>query len=301
MSAESQNGNPSHVTGGHQMEENLGNLLDDVGHLARYSVETVQLPASVDIEKIFEIRRKFEAGNSIDTKDFAELVRAYQVLEQRLGPVSASTLRATDDRTDFKSEASRYVNRLWWRTIVNIVLILSFHLIHHISLLHPNSEWWSFSGLISQYLIPFMYGALGADAFLLRETTHKLHLRQFDPRRIPENRCRFLLGTLSGGIIVLFVATEIAPNSSETFFPFAASGAALGFLAGYSIDFLFGTIERVISAILPKVVQTHMAEDNRAEDELLHKYRRLLDESQSDSDKQALKSFVEDLEIRART
>ena len=114
------------------------------------------------------------------------------MLEQRLGPVSASTLRATDDRGSVKSQASRYVSALWWRTIINIVMILSSHLIHHFSALRPDSEPWSFAGLIAQYLIPFMYGALGADAFLLRETTHRLHVRQFDPRRIPENRCRFL-------------------------------------------------------------------------------------------------------------
>jgi hypothetical protein len=145
-----------------------------------------------------------------------------------------------------------------------------------------------------------MYGALGADAFLLRETTYRLHVRQFDPRRIPENRCRFLLGTLAGGVIVLFVTAEVMPTGQDAF-PFVAGGAALGFLAGFSIDFLFGTIERIISAVLPRVVQTHASEDRRAEDELLHKYRRSMDDAKTDSDKKALKSIVEDLETRART
>ena len=53
------------------MEENLRELLDDVGYLVRYAVETVQLPASVDIEKIFKIRRSSDAGNPIDTEEFA--------------------------------------------------------------------------------------------------------------------------------------------------------------------------------------------------------------------------------------
>ena len=63
----------------------------------------------------------------------------------------------------------------------------------------------------------------------------------------------------------------------------------------------FSTIERIISAILPKVVQTHATEDRRAEDELLHKYRRIMDEEVDDSDKKAWKSIVEDLETRARS
>ncbi len=88
-------------------------------------------------------------------------------------------------------------------------------------------------------VIPYLYGALGADAYILRETTQQLHTREFDPRRIPENRARFLLGTLSGGVMVLFVDDNGA---------YALKGAAAGFLAGYSTDFLFNTIERMIKA-----------------------------------------------------
>jgi len=279
-----------------QKDERLMELVDDVRLLLRYSIESVQLPKAVDIEKIYEIRSKLSKGDSINQADFAVLVQSYEALERRLGPVSASTLRATDKVKDGKSAAERYVNHLWTRTLINIALILIFHLV-----VHYQSLIWDIWGLIANFLIPFLYGALGADAFLLRETTQKIHLRQFDDRRIPENRARFLLGTLSGGVIVLFVSKALAPvDDMESLFVFDTAAAALGFLAGFSIDFLFGTIERIISAILPKVVQIHAPEDRRAEDELLHKYRRMLDESEDSSASAALKDIVEDLEFRAR-
>lgn len=60
---------------------------------------------------------------------------------------------------------------------------------------------------------------------------------------------RILLGTVGGGAIMLFV-DHVSDDSGQVV---TLSSAALGFLAGYSTDFLFSTIERVINAILPKV------------------------------------------------
>lgn len=280
-------------------DKRLMELVDDVRLLLRYAIESVQLPKSVDIEKIYEIRGKIETGGVIDEKDFKVLVRSYEALERRLGPVSASTLRATGKVDGGKSAAEIYVNKLWFRTMVNIGLILIFHLVAE----YQKAPEWEVFRLIANYLIPFLYGALGADAYLLRETTQKLHLRQFDDRRIPENRARFLLGTLSGGMAVLFISNGALPvggGEGGSLFVFETAAAAIGFLAGFSIDFLFGTIERVISAILPKVVQIHTHEDRRQQDELLHKYRSMMDSAEDKSVKKTLNAIVEDLELRAR-
>lgn len=290
-------------------DDRLKELVDDVRLLMRYAIETAQIPKSIDIERIFEIRSKVEQGDEIEAEDFKTLVRSYGVLEKRLGPVSASTLRATGDGGESGiSPAESYVNTLWRRTIYNVFLILIFHLVAHYGK-QTNTDNINVAmdsilpllKLIAEFGIPFLYGALGADAYLLRETTKKLHLRQFDDRRIPENRARFVLGTLSGGVIVLFVShAMVSPAGNDSLFVFDAAAATLGFIAGFSIDFLFGTIERVISAILPKVVQIHSPEDRRQDDELLLKYRRMLDDADDENIELALKDFVEDLELRAR-
>lgn len=297
----------------------LGELLENCRCLARYAVETDQLPASVDVKKLYQVRQKFEEREAISNEDFGFLVSVYEVLERRLGPVNVNTLLATEDTRDDAgrvqpSVARRYVRYLFTRTVLIILLVLSGHLIHllfPVSITASNGTTdlqgisdaiWAnptlIAGLIAVYLIPFLYGALGADAFLLRETTHKLHTRQFDPRRIPENRARFLLGTLSGGVIVLFVSTDLI-QTPET--AFNVGGAALGFIAGFSTDFLFDALDRVIHAILPRRGGASSdVEDRRAEDELLQRYRHLMDEADSEEKKKILKVVVEDLEAKAR-
>jgi hypothetical protein len=99
-----------------------------------------------------------------------------------------------------------------------------------------------------QILNPYAYGGLGSCVYLLRSAHQYIHERTFDIRRMPEYFNRILLGTISGGAIILFVE-QITTDNGEVI---KLSSAALGFLAGYSTDFLFSTIERIISAILPK-------------------------------------------------
>ena len=322
--------------------QNLQELTSNVRLLARYSVETGQLPASVDIEQLYTIQNRIWSGEELDQKDFGALVRSYQTLERRLGPVTVDTLKATEratspDGTVTPSEAEQYVSWLWKRTVWSIALVLAFHLLHAVvihvapetlgSLLstridqEPSAHTVidqepsaptvpenylqmsiALLGVITTYLIPFLYGALGADAFLLRETTHKLHLRQFDPRRIPENRARFLLGSLTGGVIALFVSDKLVSETLPDAI-FAVAGAAPGFLAGYSSDFLFQTLKRIIGAILPshRGLREPSTEDRRAQDELLQRYRRMMDNAQDPDMKNFLKTVVEDLESRARS
>ena len=319
------------------LTETLGEVLDNCRCLARYAVETDQLPASVDVKRLYKIRRAFEAQGhkNITEEDFAFLVHSYATLERRLGPVNTETLHATEDIRDESGKVSpsvarKYVRHLFVRTLLIIALVLLGHVTHVLfpipltesepvpiaesepipiaasgdaGELHQISEAirekpWRLAGLMAMFLIPFLYGALGADAFLLRETTHKLHTRQFDPRRIPENRARFLLGSLSGGVIVLFVSPDVLQTPNTVF---NVGGAALGFVAGFSTDFLFDIIDRVLRAILPRGGGISSDDvDLRADDELLQRYRHLMNEAESEERKKILKSVVEDLESRAR-
>jgi len=98
-------------------------------------------------------------------------------------------------------------------------------------------------------LIPWAYGGLGACAFLLRSAHAFIYQRSFDLRRKPEYFNRILLGAISGGAIILF--TKYLVDQEGTFAQLSAS--ALGFVAGYSTDSLFNTIERIVNAIFPKV------------------------------------------------
>jgi hypothetical protein len=67
-------------------------------------------------------------------------------------------------------------------------------------------------------------------------------------RRKPEYFNRVLLGAISGGAIILFVNYLVDDGGTVLHL----SSAALGFVAGYSTDFLFNAIERVVAAVFPK-------------------------------------------------
>ena len=81
---------------------------------------------------------------------------------------------------------------------------------------------------------------------MLRITEQRLRERSFDPRRTAEHTNRLVLGTLSGGVIVLVFSVG---GVGET--DVKLTEAALGFLAGYSIDLLFSLLDRMVNAISP--------------------------------------------------
>ncbi len=102
---------------------------------------------------------------------------------------------------------------------------------------------------ILEALIPWAYGGLGSCAYLLRSAHMFIYRRSFDLRRKPEYFNRILLGSISGGTIMLFTKYLIGEEGGTL----ELGAAALGFIAGYSTDFLFNTIERIVSAVFPKV------------------------------------------------
>lgn len=246
-----------------QTEHSICELMESARMLAKHAVETGQLPKGVDVERMFSIRRRFEMEGEISERELSSFLSYFQLLERNLGPVTVDTLRATEWNQEKPCAAARYVTGLWIRTYLNIGINLACHLVLFMAS-HPDGKWFRTTMIgasvlfMVNYLIPFLYGALGADAFLIRETTHQLRTREFDPRRIPENAARFLLGTLSGGVIILFVNPEVMGffgSQAQAVAPGPmidarqVGSAALGFLAGYSNDFLFSMIERVIRAI----------------------------------------------------
>jgi hypothetical protein len=114
---------------------------------------------------------------------------------------------------------------------------------------------------ILQSLLPWAYGALGSCAYLLRSGHYYIYQRSFDLRRKPEYFNRVLLGAISGGAIILFVNYLVDEDGTTLHL----SSAALGFVAGYSTDFLFNTIERVVAAIFPKTDSDPKAQPQRGQ------------------------------------
>ncbi len=239
----------------------LSALLKDSMRMASYAVEVGRLPEQVKFAELYRLwDLKIEQSKSLTADDINKLESYYRLLEEELEPVNAVSLYATDARRDssnsknyMNTEAGKHARRVWRMAFSILALIMGINLFQYVFDM-LSSDWavkmpegfvyitilyWLSAGIT-----PFAYGAFGACVRLLRVTERRLRDRSFDPRRIPEHNNRLVLGTLSGGVIVLLYSSG---GVGET--DVMLTEAALGFLAGYSIDLLFSIIDRMVNAL----------------------------------------------------
>lgn len=190
---------------------------------------------------------------------------AYRDLAQLMEPVTAATLRFTDDDHGRpgrflrrrNSEAKIWSHNLGIYTVVVLALILGIENLSDVLQDYFPTGLDSSSRIVRLHIVsavlqslePFLYGALGSLTYLIKSAHTFIHSRSFDKLRIPEYYNRLLLGTIAGGAIKLLV-TEVADEDGQVI---ELSAATLAFIAGYNNDFLFSTIERITAAIFPKV------------------------------------------------
>jgi hypothetical protein len=178
---------------------------------------------------------------------------AYYALVEFTSPVTVETLRNTRNtgRGYFleASSAQKFTWLLWSLTLLFVAIVLACGVVST-GAETGTKIWLKNATFLNNYvpvIVPWVYGALGACAYLLRTAHSLIAERSFDVRRKPEYLNRILLGAVSGGAIVLL----FNPGSDDD--TVKISAAALGFVAGYSNDLLFNAVERVVAAILPKV------------------------------------------------
>ncbi len=193
--------------------------------------------------------------------DIAYLQHCYQILSIQLAPTTAISLRATENKqtnsrlSHMNTDAGRHVRNMWVWSFAILTIIVGINIYQYmfemdapqmaaqVDITTFNIATYIYTFIIN--LIPFMYGAFGACIFILRRAEEQMRERTFDPRRLPEYRNRLVLGTLSGGIIVLLYSS----GGSEA--DIKITEAALGFIGGYSIDLLFSLLDRIVNTLKP--------------------------------------------------
>jgi hypothetical protein len=201
-------------------------------------------------------------GLSISTADWVAFEQAYYRLAVLTSPVTAETLAATRatrpgpnepynlrNRILGYSPAVRFTSVFALGAIAIAAFVVAGECVVYYWGLEPDTTKYGWQRNLVQTLLPWAYGALGSCAYLLRSAHYFIHQRCFDLRRRPEYFNRVLLGAISGGAIILFVDYLVNEDDGTVLH---LSSAAFGFIAGYSTDFLFNTIERVVAAIFPK-------------------------------------------------
>ncbi|MBW3567579.1 MAG: hypothetical protein KY410_06420 [Proteobacteria bacterium] len=220
---------------------------EDIVLLARYAVETRHRPEVLDEATQFLVKVDSE---TLTPEDVERMAKHLKLLLPDNKDVTPETLRATAGFEGHVSNTVRYLRVLWLLTFALVVTRLAIAVMRNsfgmfeVDVADPDSlRLELYALMITDNFEPFLYGLLGSCVYLMRITGHHLRERTFDPRRIAEHMNRLFLGGVSGGVIVLVIDN---PGDIKL------SAAALGFLAGYSIEFLFRTVDRLIEAILPK-------------------------------------------------
>jgi len=256
MKSSSQQTDQKHIT-------SLTGFLKDVMRLAVYAVERGSLPEEIHMDELYRMWEiKITQQRALSDLDVAYLQHCYLILSRELSPTTAISLRATEalnastSKDYMNTDAGRHVRNMWYASFAALATIVLMNLYQYIFEL--NAAVWAinnasmFNNATYLYslvttLTPFMYGAFGASVFLLRQAETQLRERTFDPRRLPEFRNRLVLGTLSGGVIVLLYSSGGVAETNVKI-----TEAALGFIGGYSIDLLFSLLDRVVDALKPQ-------------------------------------------------
>ncbi len=97
--------------------------------------------------------------------------------------------------------------------------------------------------ILQRYILPLLYGLLGACVYILRTATSQIRARTYSESSNIDFRIRLYLGTLGGIVSAWFLTPEAAGGLFKSLSPFA-----LAFLAGYSIELVFAAMDRIISA-----------------------------------------------------
>ena len=224
---------------------------------------------NVDDDTIGMIARAQDLTNRSEPPTAAERAQfdaAYRDLATLICPVTAETLKATSENYSLRSLLTprpRPIAIIWsrklsaWTIAIVAIAIMGTYfdqmngpipaLSDRNPAVFPTMP--QLAQMLCQILLPFTYGAIGACVALLKSCQRFIYTRQFDPRHIPEYYNRMILGAVSGGIIVILITQVTGEDGAEI----KLSAAALGFIAGYNSDLLFAAIERISTALLPRV------------------------------------------------
>ena len=104
--------------------------------------------------------------------------------------------------------------------------------------------------ILNQYILPLLYGLFGGFAFVLRSISAETKNMTFTPASNIKFGLRIHLGALAG-LVVGFLWGDF--DSQSLGIINSLSPLAVAFLAGYSVDFLFKTLDSLIGTTAKKV------------------------------------------------
>lgn len=99
--------------------------------------------------------------------------------------------------------------------------------------------------ILQSYLLPLLYGGLGATTYVVRELIEDTRNRTFRVESQSAYGLRIVLGIVAGLAIGWF---SVASQNASKISGFEITPAALSFIAGYSVEVLFSVMDKVNTA-----------------------------------------------------
>jgi len=101
------------------------------------------------------------------------------------------------------------------------------------------------------YILPLLYGLLGAFAYVLRHISFSIRNRTYTHQTFSDYLLRVTMGCVSGFVIAWFVFSPSGDGAQQGDVVIASlSPFALAFIAGYSIELLFSLMDKIISPFI---------------------------------------------------
>jgi len=219
----------------------------------------------------------------------AELEKLYAIVAQMVKPVNIISLRTTSEQYPVKrvgwqkkfifflgscSVARNFFRQFYWIGGLLTILMIS------VIILPEEDE-------LGVTVEPFLFGAIGAWLYLYKTLTSYATSRILSRERIGFDWLRLFTGSLVGGLIVLLFKTTTEDFSD-------VSAAALGLLAGYSVDFFYQTLDQIIQRILSKEREATTPAPTPRQQQIEALLKRLK-ESEDEEDKIAIRNLLEKL------
>jgi hypothetical protein len=106
---------------------------------------------------------------------------------------------------------------------------------------------------IQQYILPLLYGWIGALAYVLRSINREIADITYTNQSKEHYRLRTQLGALSGLAVGWFLSVDVEHYATQPSLSFGnLSPLALSFLAGYSVELLFSAMDKIVEAFSAK-------------------------------------------------
>lgn len=104
--------------------------------------------------------------------------------------------------------------------------------------------------ILQSYLLPLLYGILGARTFVLRSLSKEIEDETFSGEKRTQHVLRVSLGALAGILVGWF--SFLIPDETTTFVG-SISPLAIAFLVGYNIELFFAMMDRALFSITERL------------------------------------------------